>query len=77
MKKSETNSNKTDKPSPGKKSNSVYFFVFSIILGLSFFWSIYDESITRRPWKEYQEKFFGLENEKLKSELEEAEKALD
>ncbi len=63
--------------SENQKSYRVHFFLLSLLLALSFIWSIYDESITRRPWKGYQEEFFHLEGKKLQQELDEINKNLD
>ncbi|KKR31822.1 MAG: putative octahem cytochrome c [Candidatus Gottesmanbacteria bacterium GW2011_GWC2_39_8] len=66
--------NNTEKVSSEKKSYGIYFFTLSILMGISFVWSVYDESVSRRPWKEYQKEFLKLEFNKLKKELEEARK---
>ncbi len=58
------------------KSYAALFFILSALLGLVTVWGFWDEMITRRPWKELQQKFYQYEYEKTKTELEIAEKNL-
>lgn len=53
-----------------QKSYSGFFFVLSGILALITLWGIWNETITRRPWKQYQRRFFKMELEKAKTEYE-------
>ena len=59
-----------------KKSYAVLFFILSALLGLVTVWGFWDEMITRRPWKEFQQQFYQYEYEKTKAELEHAKKNL-
>ena len=59
-----------------KKSYAVLFFILSALLGLVTIWGFWDEMITRRPWKEIQQKFYQYEYEKTKAELEHAKNNL-
>jgi len=59
-----------------KKSYSVLFFILSALLGLVTIWGFWDEMITRRPWKEIQQRFYQYEYEKTNAELTNAEKNL-
>lgn len=68
--------NNTDKLSEEKKSYRMHFFTLALILSLSLIWAVYNETVSRRPWKDYQEDFFRLETAKLKKELEEAKKVI-
>lgn len=58
-------------------SFSKIFFISSIILIISIFWSIYDEIITRRPWKKYQKEFIELEYKKTLEEYNKEESYLN
>ena len=59
-----------------KKSYSVLFFILSALLGLVTIWGFWDEMITRRPWKEIQQRFYQYEYEKTNAELTNAEQNL-
>ncbi len=59
-----------------EKSYSALFFLLSGLLGLVTLWGFFDETVTRRPWKEIQRKFYQYEYEKTKIELENAKKDL-
>lgn len=57
-----------------------YNWLFLLLAGLfSFvtFWAVYDEAVSRREWKQYQERFFEIETDLAKAELERAEAYLD
>ncbi len=58
------------------KSYSALFFILSGLLGLVTLWGIWNETITRRPWKQIQENFYQYEYLKTKIELEKAQKEL-
>ena len=59
-----------------KKSYSVLFFILSALLGLVTIWGFWDEMITRRPWKEIQQRFYQYEYEKTNAELTNAKNNL-
>ena len=59
-----------------EKSYSALFFLLSGLLGLVTLWGFYNETITRRPWKEIQRKFYQFEYLKTKIALENARKDL-
>ena len=59
-----------------EKSYAVLFFILSALLGLVTIWGFWSETITRRPWKGLQEKFYQYEYEKTKIALELAEQDL-
>ncbi|OGL40458.1 MAG: hypothetical protein A2043_07730 [Candidatus Schekmanbacteria bacterium GWA2_38_9] len=63
-------------PSEEKKSYKIHFFTLALITSISLIWSVYNETVTRRPWKDYQKEFFRLETAKLEKELEEAKNAI-
>lgn len=51
-----------------KKDYSLWWFVLSLLLMVSFVWSLVDETWLRRPWKKWQAGFNKLELKKLKDE---------
>ncbi len=55
-----------------EKSYSLLYFVFAAILLFATVWAIWDETVTRRPWKSYQSQFYEIQTEKVKAEYEEA-----
>ncbi|MCZ6678778.1 MAG: c-type cytochrome [Candidatus Poribacteria bacterium] len=59
-----------------EKSYSTLFFLLSGLLGLVTLWGFFDETVTRRPWKEIQRKFYQYEYEKTKIELKKAKQDL-
>lgn len=61
---------------PVEKQNlSLPFFVLSMLIAAATVWAFYDELVTRRPWKQYQERIFGFEQEKAKLDLAYYERA--
>ena len=55
-----------------KRSLRMVFFVSSMILLGTTVWALWDESVSRRPWVEYQVEFKQLEYEKVQKGLEQA-----
>lgn len=53
------------------------FVVLSLLIALTTGWAVYDEVFTRRPWKDYQQQFFRLEQDKLSQQLADEQKKLD
>jgi len=65
-----------DKPVEERTATG-WFFVVSLALALVTVWAIYDETVTRRPWKEYQRQFNALELAAVEDSLAKAEESLD
>ncbi|MDA0999925.1 MAG: c-type cytochrome [bacterium] len=42
---------------PEEKTSPVPFFILGLLFVAVTFWTVWDESFTRRPWKEYQKQF--------------------
>lgn len=59
-----------------EKSYAALFFILSGLLGFVTLWGFYNETITRRPWKEIQRQFYEYEYQKTKIELENAKQDL-
>ncbi len=55
-----------------KRSLRMIFFVSSMILVGTTVWALWDESVSRRPWLQYQVDFKQLEYEKVQKGLEQA-----
>jgi chromosome segregation ATPase len=53
------------------------FVGLAVLLALSAVWSVYDEVVPRRPWKNYQREFFKLDESHLKADKERAQKRLE
>src|SRR5712671_5254561 len=53
------------------------FVGLAVLLALSTAWALFDEVVTRRPWKNYQRDFFKLEESHLKADKERARKRLE
>lgn len=53
-----------------EESYRVLFFVISSLMMLSTVWLVYQEFFTRRPWKEYQTRWFTVALERAKTNLE-------
>src|SRR6266850_1976381 len=53
------------------------FVGLAVLLALSAAWSVYDEVVPRRPWKNYQREFFKLDESHLKADRERAQKRLE
>lgn len=59
-----------------EKSYAALFFILSGLLGFVTLWGFYNETITRRPWKEIQRQFYEYEYQKTKIELDRAKQDL-
>ena len=53
------------------------FVGLAVLLALSTAWAVYDEVVTRRPWKNYQREFFKLEEAHLQADKERARQRLE
>lgn len=53
------------------------FFVCAGLFGLVTFWAVWDEGITRREWKSYQEDFFKIERKLAHDRTTASKKALE
>src|SRR5919205_2184045 len=53
------------------------FVGLAVLLALVTAWSVYDEVVARRPWKNYQREFFKLEESHLRADRDRAQKRLD
>src|SRR6266481_2595828 len=53
------------------------FVGLAVLLALSTAWALYDEVVSRRPWKNYQRDFFKLEESHLKADRERARMRLE
>src|SRR6266850_324941 len=53
------------------------FVGLAVLLALSAAWSVYDEVVPRRPWKNYQREFFKLDESHIKADKERAQKRLE
>src|SRR5882672_9977575 len=52
------------------------FVGLAVLLALSTAWAVYDEVVSRRPWKNYQRDFFKLEESHLKADRQREMKRL-
>src|SRR5215472_8129647 len=52
-----------------ERSLSRLFFILSVILVLASMYVVVDETFVRRPWKRFQDAFYRLEYNKLRSEI--------
>ncbi|HWE25300.1 MAG TPA: c-type cytochrome [Myxococcales bacterium] len=53
------------------------FVGLAVLLALCTGWSVWDEVVPRRPWKNFQREFFKLEESHLKADLARAQKRLE
>src|SRR5881628_1721233 len=53
------------------------FVGLAVLLALTTAWSVYDEVVARRPWKNYQREFFKLDKAHLEADKERAQKRLE
>src|SRR4051812_6997808 len=60
-----------------RQNHSLSFFILATLIAVCTAWSFYDEYIDRRPWKDYQEKVFAHEREKLGMDLRFFERKID
>jgi mono/diheme cytochrome c family protein len=59
-----------------KSYSAVFLFLVGMLLAGAV-WSIWDENISRRPWKKYQAEFFSEEIKRAKAEADKANGALE
>src|SRR6266568_3386007 len=59
-----------------KKSYGSVFVLGSAILVVLTLWAFWDDNITRRPWKQYQGRFYRLDYQKAKAAYDEEDKKL-
>jgi len=60
-----------------QESHRWSFFILSLIVGGTMVWTVYDEVVTRRPWKFYQDEFARLAEAAATEELEAAKAKVD
>jgi mono/diheme cytochrome c family protein len=53
------------------------YLILSALLFLGTVWAVVDEISTRRPWKEYEDQYFTLSQQKWQAKLQEAQGAFD
>ena len=59
-----------------KKSYGSVFLLGTSLLVVVTLWSLWDDNITRRPWKKYQTEFYRLDYRKAKAAYDEEDKKL-
>jgi len=59
-----------------KSYGSVFLLGTSLLVAVSL-WSLWDDNITRRPWKKYQTEFYRLDYRKAKAAYDEENKKLE
>ena len=64
-------------PTEEGKSFSALFVLMVAVLLVSAVWSIWDDNISRRPWKEYQVEFDRLAYDKYMQDAADEQKRLD
>ena len=67
---------RADTPIESRDYGKIYLLL-SGLLFIGTMWAVIDEISTRRPWKEYQEQYFALSEQKWQERLKEAEAAFD
>src|SRR2546427_6873439 len=60
-----------------RQNHALSFFILSMLISVCTAWSFYDEFISRRPWKGYQERTFTYEREKTEHDLRYIERKLE
>ncbi|MFQ5687588.1 MAG: hypothetical protein ACE5GV_13120, partial [Candidatus Scalindua sp.] len=55
-----------------EKSYVVLYVLLSFILAATNVWALWNETVGKRPWKEYQKNYYALELQKLKNEYNDA-----
>ncbi len=60
-----------------KRNYGKVYLVLSGLLFLGTMWSVLDEVTTRRPWKEFQEEYYNLSQQKWEGRLRDAEANFD
>ena len=53
------------------KSYTLFYFICSLAVAVLMIWAIWDETYTKRIWKDYQKKFYSMVVSKAERELEE------
>ena len=56
-----------------EQSLSLPFFILASLLCATTLWAVYDETFSRRPWKNYQNRFSDLQLERAAEELKAVE----
>src|ERR1041385_5372016 len=69
-------SKRAETPVETRNYGSVYL-ILSALLFLGTMWAVVDEMSTRRPWKEYEETYFKLSEQKWNDRLKEATASFD
>src|SRR2546423_13274921 len=60
-----------------RQNHALSFFILSMLISVCTAWSFYDEFISRRPWKGFQERNFAYEREKTEQDLSYVERKLE
>ena len=60
-----------------EKSYAGLYLFLSFILTLTIAWAVWNEVVAKRPWKEYQSRFYELEKEKIVKDYGEAVSAFN
>jgi cytochrome c551/c552 len=60
-----------------RQNHSLSFFILSTLIAICTGWSFYDEFLGRRPWKDYQERIFAHEREKVTADLRYYQRKID
>ena len=59
-----------------RKSYAPHFALLALALLLVTLWTVWDEAVSKRPWKAYQKQFFEEAQKKFRADLETAKKEL-
>src|SRR5262245_59288248 len=60
-----------------KRSRSVLFLLSAVLLFITGLWSVWNDNISRRPWKIFQHEFRSLEYERAQQALDAEQKRLE
>lgn len=60
-----------------RQNHTLSFFILAALIAIATGWSFYEEYLGRRPWKEFQEKIFGYQQEKGRIDLRQVERKLE
>ncbi len=60
-----------------EKSYAGLYLFLSFILTLTIAWAVWNEVVTKRPWKSYQSRFYELEKDKISGEYDDVMKAFN
>src|SRR5690349_3093471 len=52
-----------------RQNHSLSFFILAALIAITTAWAFYDEFVSRRPWKDYQDRIFGYERKEESGEL--------